>query len=202
MVFSRFAKREQFGKPGSLRCSLTKQRNSCVFVRVGSLGFPFCARIVIPTPCKTSRFAKREASFKQLHGLQRKMIQTRPISMNDTLFTIGTSSVLCPTSPAVSVFGNRWCAQCAAKSKRSGQRCRNPVVKGKRTCRMHGGKSTGPRTSQGRKRCADAKTVHGKETRQRRAERRVGLFRLRELEEQARQLGVITGPRTPGRRSG
>ena len=30
---------------------------------------------------------------------------------------------------------------------------------------FHGGKSTGPVTSLGRKRCADAKTIHGRETR-------------------------------------
>ena len=30
-------------------------------------------------------------------------------------------------------------SRCTAKSKRSGQRCKNPPVKGRRTCRMHGG---------------------------------------------------------------
>ena len=30
---------------------------------------------------------------------------------------------------------------------------------------MHGGASTGPVTAEGRKRCAEAKTVHGWETR-------------------------------------
>ncbi len=28
--------------------------------------------------------------------------------------------------------------RCAARSKRSGQRCRGPAVRGKRVCRMHG----------------------------------------------------------------
>src|SRR5262249_26023646 len=31
--------------------------------------------------------------------------------------------------------------QCAAKSKRSGERCRNYACRGRDTCRMHGGKS-------------------------------------------------------------
>lgn len=31
--------------------------------------------------------------------------------------------------------------QCSAKSKRSGQQCRNHAVKGRKTCRMHGGTS-------------------------------------------------------------
>ena len=30
---------------------------------------------------------------------------------------------------------------------------------------FHGGRSTGPRTSSGKKRCAEAKTIHGRETR-------------------------------------
>lgn len=32
-------------------------------------------------------------------------------------------------------------ARCAAKSKRTGKRCRNPAVRGKRVCRLHGGLS-------------------------------------------------------------
>ena len=31
--------------------------------------------------------------------------------------------------------------QCTARSKRSGERCRNHTVVGRKTCRMHGGKS-------------------------------------------------------------
>jgi hypothetical protein len=41
-------------------------------------------------------------------------------------------------------------------------------MRGKRVCRVHGGKSTGPRSEQGRERCAAAKTIHGWETRQKR----------------------------------
>ena len=33
--------------------------------------------------------------------------------------------------------------RCAAKSKRSGVHCQAPAMKGKRVCRMHGGKSPG-----------------------------------------------------------
>lgn len=51
--------------------------------------------------------------------------------------------------------------QCAAKSKRSGERCRRPPVPGKRVCYYHGGASTGPKTSEGRQRCSLAATVHG-----------------------------------------
>ena len=39
------------------------------------------------------------------------------------------------------------------------------ALTGKRVCMFHGGKSRGPVTEDGRKRCAIAKTVHGYETR-------------------------------------
>ena len=55
--------------------------------------------------------------------------------------------------------------RCQALSKRSKEQCRKAALKGKRVCMFHGGKSTGPITSLGRKRCADAKTIHGRETR-------------------------------------
>ena len=61
--------------------------------------------------------------------------------------------------------------RCQAQSKRSKQQCRKAAIKGKKVCRLHGGLSTGPRTSEGRKRCAAAKTVHGWETRELRNKR-------------------------------
>ena len=73
-------------------------------------------------------------------------------------------------------------------------------MKGKRVCRTHGGRSTGPRTDEGRQRCADAKTIHGNETRKARTERAEGMRRLRTLEELGYALGIMTGPRTPGRK--
>jgi hypothetical protein len=34
--------------------------------------------------------------------------------------------------------------RCGAKSKRSGERCRGPAVRGKRVCRMHGARGGAP----------------------------------------------------------
>lgn len=96
-------------------------------------------------------------------------------------------------------FGGRIrCLQCTAKSKRTGVQCRAPALKGKTKCRTHGGKSTGPRTAEGKARSAAAQLVHGRETRKARAERSVGLARLAELDELGRRVGLITGPRTRG----
>ncbi|MDC3090520.1 hypothetical protein OA340_01300 [Paracoccaceae bacterium] len=38
------------------------------------------------------------------------------------------------------------------------------VIKGKRACMFHGGKSTGSVTSLGKQKSAKAKTIHGRET--------------------------------------
>ena len=46
--------------------------------------------------------------------------------------------------------------------------CKNAALRGKRVCRFHGGKSIGPITIQGKQRCAEAKTIHGLETREKR----------------------------------
>ena len=66
--------------------------------------------------------------------------------------------------------GRVQCTQCKAMSKRTRLRCRAPAIKGKAVCRFHGGKSTGPKTKAGRARIAAAHTVHGRETRQKRAD--------------------------------
>ena len=94
------------------------------------------------------------------------------------------------------------CLQCSATSKRSGLQCRAPAMRTKRVCKAHGGASPGPRTAEGRLRCAAAKTVHGLETRAAREQRTLGLVNLAKLELQARQLGLIQGPLTSGRKAG
>ena len=66
----------------------------------------------------------------------------------------------------ISLIGGRFRApRCQALSKRSKVQCKKASLNSKRVCMFHGGKSTGPITEDGRKRCAIAKTVHGYETR-------------------------------------
>jgi len=92
------------------------------------------------------------------------------------------------------------CDRCQAMSKRTKQQCAAPASKGKTKCRFHGGASTGPRTEQGRQRCAEAKTIHGFETREARTERALGMRRLRELEDLGHLLRILRGARTSGRK--
>ena len=81
------------------------------------------------------------------------------------------------------------CRQCNARSKRTKQQCKAPAIKGKTKCRFHGGKSTGPKTAEGKARIAKAHTTHGRETTAKRIETSYKLAELYYLE----QLGFSCG---------
>jgi hypothetical protein len=85
-------------------------------------------------------------------------------------------------------------------SKHSQVQCKKAALKGRRVCRTHGGKSTGPKTPEGRQRCAQAKTVHGIETRQGRTARSLTSSRLAVLESVGFALNLLSGTRTRGRK--
>lgn len=78
--------------------------------------------------------------------------------------------------------------------------CAAPALNGKRVCKTHGGRSTGPKTEAGRQRCAQAKTTHGRETREARTERSLASARLAVLESVGFAIGLMSGGRTRGRR--
>lgn len=94
--------------------------------------------------------------------------------------------------------GRITCNQCQSMSKRSRQRCKAPAMKGKTVCRTHGGLSTGPQTESGRKRCVNARTVHGRETIQVRLEQSLVIARLALLEDIGFAIGLMSGNRTRG----
>ena len=71
--------------------------------------------------------------------------------------------------------------RCQAKSKRTKVQCGLAAARGKRVCKWHGGASTGPKTLEGRKRCAAAKTLHGTDTRELQAASRAKMRELKEL---------------------
>ena len=83
------------------------------------------------------------------------------------------------------------CPRCQAKSKRTKQQCRSPAIRGKRVCRIHGGRSIGPKTQQGRNLCGAAKTLHGRETRAIRAKRQQALAELKLLEHMGKGVGIM-----------
>jgi hypothetical protein len=102
----------------------------------------------------------------------------------------------------ITAGGRIRCQRCQAMSKRSRLQCGSPAVSGKLVCVIHGGRSTGPRTEAGRVKCAQVKTVHGQSTRKIRLELSEELIQVAMLEEIARFSGMISGPRSRGRRPG
>ena len=92
--------------------------------------------------------------------------------------------------PTLCRFGTAM-PRCQATSKRTGLQCGAACVRGKRVCKWHGGKSTGPRTKAGRQRCAAARTFHGRETRQRRAAHRIQARELAALVRLGRMIGLF-----------
>ena len=109
---------------------------------------------------------------------------SNPILLEQTILTLG---------------GRITCQRCQAKSKRTKLQCRSPASKGTK-CRFHGGASTGPKTEAGRLRCGEVNTINGNEARKARAERATAMRRLRLLEDLGHALGIMHGPRTPGRK--
>ena len=90
--------------------------------------------------------------------------------------------------------------KCSAVIARTGQTCGAESIKGRCKCAQHGGKSTGPKTPEGRQRCAQARKVHGRDTTALRLQRSLASARLAVLESVGFGIGLMTGARTPGRR--
>ena len=64
-------------------------------------------------------------------------------------------------------FGPDWPGKrCLAKTRRSTE-CQRPAITGSGRCRLHGGRSTGPRTQEGRARISAASMKHGRKTKER-----------------------------------
>ena len=88
----------------------------------------------------------------------------------------------------VTRFGPDWPgARCGAKTA-SGEPCKKASMKGRSRCRNHGGKSTGPRTEEGRARIAAAQTTHGRLTKEKRAEARQRAQVGREIRAELRDI--------------
>ena len=84
-------------------------------------------------------------------------------------------------------YGPNWQGQrCEARTRR-GTSCQRPGNKINGRCKLHGGRSTGPRTNEGVARLAASKTTHGRTTKVERAKskHRAGVGRqvMRELRE-------------------
>ena len=73
--------------------------------------------------------------------------------------------------------------RCGART-RQGTPCQGPAMRNRQRCRLHGGKSTGPKTAEGVERIRRASLTHGRRTQAARAERQY----LRMLTKESRLL--------------
>ncbi|WP_420818736.1 HGGxSTG domain-containing protein [Occallatibacter savannae] len=73
--------------------------------------------------------------------------------------------------------------RCGARTRR-GAPCGSPAVRGKKRCRMHGGRSTGPRTAAGLARIKQAHWKHGRFS----AEAREEAAHFRELLRECKEI--------------
>jgi ribosomal protein L32 len=78
------------------------------------------------------------------------------------------------------------CRQCGART-RSGASCKSPAMQNDR-CRMHGGTSTGPRTSEGLERMRRANTRHGIYSQESRRQMRAIRKLVREARRKAEEM--------------
>ena len=73
----------------------------------------------------------------------------------------------------ISLAGGRIrCLRCTAQSSRTKKQCGKPAMNSSATqkCTHHGGRSTGPRTAEGKQRLLKAHILHGEHTKTARAE--------------------------------
>jgi hypothetical protein len=102
----------------------------------------------------------------------------------------------------VTAGGKVVCARCTAKSKRSGEQCKKPALKTSRTqkCEFHGGRSTGPKTAEGKARQRAAVLKTGDYTKEAMEDKARSVRVLHGLEDAMYVLNMTTMPRTRGRK--
>jgi len=103
-------------------------------------------------------------------------------------------------SKFVTAGGKIACARCAAKSKRTGNQCGKPALKGKAVCQFHGGRSTGPKTEAGKARQRASVITSENYTKKSIEDRSRSALRLAGLEDAMYVLKMTDAPRTRGRK--
>ena len=89
-------------------------------------------------------------------------------------------------------FGPSWPGhRCGAKT-RAGGACQNPAIKERSRCKLHGGKSTGPRTPEGKARVIAAHTKHGRRSKAHMEKVKAINAELRRVLNAMRRQGFIT----------
>jgi len=88
-------------------------------------------------------------------------------------------------------FGPGWPGtRCLAKTRR-GTLCQNPAIGGRTRCKLHGGRSTGPRTAEGKSRSIAAHTKHGRRSREHVEKVKAINAELRRITYELKRVGLI-----------
>jgi len=101
-------------------------------------------------------------------------------------------------SMLVTADGKIACARCRAKSKRTGNQCGKPSLKGKAVCQFHGGQSTGPKTEIGKARQRASVITSGNYTKESIEERSRRALMLARFEDAMYVLNMTDAPRSRG----
>jgi hypothetical protein len=94
--------------------------------------------------------------------------------------------------------GKITCPRCQATSKRTKLQCGRPALKGKSVCDFHGGKSTGPKTEEGKERSRNAHIKSGDFTKDSRLKQNRALLNLAYIEDMMHELKITSADRTRG----
>jgi hypothetical protein len=98
--------------------------------------------------------------------------------------------------------GSIKCLRCTAKSKRTGSQCGRPALRASRTqkCQFHGGRGSGPKTTEGRVRIGKAHLIHGNQTSKAKEERSRKMLWFSQIEDVMHIIGMTTAQRQRGRK--
>jgi hypothetical protein len=105
-----------------------------------------------------------------------------------------------PEPLLVTAGGKIICRRCKAQSSRTKLQCAKPALNGKAVCSSHGGRSTGPKTKEGKAKIRAAHYKHGEETLEAKAERSEKSTMFYYLELIGNHVGLFDGTNTRGRK--
>lgn len=98
----------------------------------------------------------------------------------------------------ITAGGKIICPRCQAMSKWSKKQCMKPALRGKKVCDFHGGRSSGPRTAEGKERSRQAHIKSGLYTHEARLQSSSTSLKLAQLEDMMHVLKMTTATRTRG----
>ena len=96
--------------------------------------------------------------------------------------------------------GSITCLRCQATSKRSKSQCSRPALRGNSVCGLHGGKSTGAKTPEGKELSRQAHIKSGDYTQESRQRHNLALLNLAYLNDLMVALRMSDAPRPRGPR--